>query len=168
MNIFQDVHTYLLISFIAMFCLLFKFAYKRLDGYLDKRAKDVENRVNSLEKRKLEIEGQLAKLRDDFQDIILQVDNMIKDSEVEAQKIMEKSSMEINEMVNSKRLEYKAVTERIEQKFLTETQSKMVSLMAEALFNKLLILQNNKEAQNIGVENSIKIFEEVHKKYTKH
>jgi F0F1-type ATP synthase membrane subunit b/b' len=151
-----------------MFCLLFKFAYKRLDGYLDKRAKDVENRVNSLEKRKLEIEGQLAKLRDDFQDIILQVDNMIKDSEVEAQKIMEKSSMEINEMVNSKRLEYKAVTERIEQKFLTETQSKMVSLMAEALFNKLLILQNNKEAQNIGVENSIKIFEEVHKKYTKH
>jgi F0F1-type ATP synthase membrane subunit b/b' len=148
--------------------ILFKLAYKKLDDYLVKSTEDIKKTINDLEKRKIEIEVQFEKLKCDFRDITFHIDNMVKDAEIEAHKIEEKSSGEINEMVRSKQIECEILLRKIRQRFLIEMKSKMVSLMTEALSDKLITSQNDQKMQNISIENSMKMLEELHGKYTKH
>ena len=167
MNVFQDVHTYLIISFVLMIVLLFKKGYKKLDDGLAKNVNDIKDKMSNLETRKREMNEQLENLRKELDDANSNIDKAVTKAEDKAKKMIEKAGSEINDIVQKKQKEYENTIERIRSGLSIELQNKIINLVVKDLAKKLQDVESNREIQNIGIENSTKMLEELVEKYVK-
>lgn len=167
MNIFQDIHTYLIISFILMVILIFKKGYKKFDNSLSKNVNDIKDKISNLENRKKEMNDQLEKLKKELIDVNSNIDIAITKAEDKAKKIIEMAGSEINDIVRKKQEEYASTIQKIKSGLSVELQNKIINLVIKDLAKKLQDVESNRKIQNIGIENSTKMLEELVEKYVK-
>lgn len=166
-SIFQNVHTYLVISFIVMLVFLFKFGYKKLDNRLNEDIENIKFTLNDLERKKLESNEEINHLKRELQDANDSISKAILRAEQKAKEITENSNKNIEEVLKDKQAEYEAIRKRIEQSFLVDLKNKLVSLILKDLEKRIKETQDSREFQNDLIENSIEHLENLVKKYVK-
>lgn len=166
-SIFQNVHTYLVISFIVMLVFLFKFGYKKLDNRLNEDIENIKFTLNDLERKKLESNEEINHLKRELQDANDSISKAILRAEQKAKEITENSNKNIEEVLKDKQAEYEAIRKRIEQSFLVDLKNKLVSLILKDLEERIKETQDSREFQNDLIENSIEHLENLVKKYVK-
>lgn len=166
-SIFQNVHTYLVISFIVMLVFLFKFGYRKLDNRLNEDIENIKFTLNDLERKKLESNEEINHLKRELQDANDSISKAISKAEQKAKEITENSNKNIEEILKNKQTEYESIRERIEQSFLVDLKNKLVSLILKDLEKRIKETQGSREFQNDLIENSIEHLENLVKKYIK-
>jgi len=166
-SIFQNVHTYLVISFIVMLVFLFKFGYRKLDNRLNEDIENIKFTLNDLERKKLESNEEINHLKRDLQDANDSISKAISKAEQKAKEITENSNKNIEEILKNKQTEYESIRKRIEQSFLVDLKNKLVSLILKDLEKRIKETQGSREFQNDLIENSIEHLENLVKKYIK-
>ena len=167
-SIFQNIHMYLVISFVVMLVFLFKFGYRKLDNQLSKDIENIRSTLSDLESKKIEANDQIKQLKQELQ---VANDNIIKaisNAEQKAKEITENSNKNIEKILKEKQSEYDASLKKIEQGYLIELKNKLVSLILKDLEEKLKEGKSSREFQNNLIENSIKNLENLVEKYIKH
>lgn len=167
-SLLQNVHTYLVISFVVMLIALFKFGYKKLDNQLNKGIENIKFTLNDLESKKIAANEQIIQLKKELQIVNDEVSEAISKAEQTAKEITEKSNKDIEQILKNKQTEYDMALKRIEQGFLVELKNKLVSLILNDLEKKLKEGKNSREFQNDLIENSIENLETLVTKYIKH
>ncbi|MDR0640249.1 MAG: hypothetical protein LBF65_00720 [Holosporales bacterium] len=157
--ILQDIHTYLIISFVAMCVLLFKVLYKKCQIELEKSIEDVKNSIEDLEKRKLTTERHLEHLRQELEEARQNVDKAVQEAEIEAKRITEKSAISITKAIERKQEDYQKEIEKIRTGLYSELQIRMSELIIKEIENRLKEFKTNREFQNTGINNAIKRLE---------
>lgn len=161
MNILQDVHTYLFISFLLTGFAIFKFAYKKLDTGLNQNINDMKDLLSDLEKRKLEAETHLQHLKNELKNVNENINKTISETELEAKKITEKSNIKITELVKQKQAEYDFAVDKIKSGLFVELQKKLSEAIIKDLVKKLQTTNKNREFQNTSIENSMDMIEDL-------
>lgn len=167
-SLLQNVHTYLVISFVVMLIALFKFGYKKLDNQLNKGIENIKFTLNDLESKKIAANEQIIQLKKELQIVNDEVSEAISKAEQTAKEITEKSNKDIEQILKNKQTEYDIALKRIEQGFLVELKNKLVSLILNDLEKKLKEGKESRELQNDLIENSIENLETLVTKYIKH
>ncbi|MDO4974900.1 MAG: ATP synthase F0 subunit B [Alphaproteobacteria bacterium] len=167
-SLLQNVHTYLVISFVVMLIALFKFGYKKLDNQLNKGIENIKFTLNDLESKKIAANEQIIQLKKELQIVNDEVSEAISKAEQTAKEITEKSNKDIEQILKNKQAEYDMALKRIEQGFLVELKNKLVSLILNDLEKKLKEGKESRELQNDLIENSIENLETLVTKYIKH
>lgn len=167
-SLLQNVHTYLVISFVVMLIALFKFGYKKLDNQLNKGIENIKFTLNDLESKKIAANEQIIQLKKELQIVNDEVSEAISKAEQTAKEITEKSNKDIEQILKNKQAEYDMALKRIEQGFLVELKNKLVSLILNDLEKKLREGKESRELQNDLIENSIENLETLVTKYIKH
>ncbi len=164
-SIFQNIHTYLVISFVVMLVFLFKFGYRKLDSQLNKDIENIKFTLNDLETKKIEANDQINQLKQELQTANDNILKAISKAEQKAKEITENSNKNIEEILKNKQAEYDAALRRIEQGFLVELKNKLVYLILKNLEEKLKEGKTSRELQNDLIENSIENLETLVAKY---
>lgn len=167
MNILQDIHAYLIISFLLTCWFVFKIAYKKLDRSLTKEVDDIRNLLDTLKIQKQEAETRLIQLKRELEDAEAKIENTIAAAEEEAQRISEKSNQETSKLVRQKQAEYAQAIKKIEAGISVELQHKIADAIIEKLVSKLQESRDNREFQNLSIENSTAMIEKLVEKYIK-
>ncbi|MDR1333102.1 MAG: hypothetical protein LBJ69_01730 [Holosporales bacterium] len=161
MSIFQDVHTYLVISFVATAIILWKLVSAKITMVLDNEVDGVRSKISSLEVRKKEAEGKLKQLRSDVEEEKVRVEKSITTAENEARKIIEASTAKIAAAVESKQNEYSASFKKLHVGLAAEIQNRIISLVIGRLSDRLKDARNNRELQNQYIDLSLKMLEDL-------
>ncbi len=166
-SIFQNIHTYLVVSFVVMFIFLFKFGYKKFNSLLNRDIENIKSTLNNLESKKIEANDQINQLKLELQTANDNIQKSISNAERKAKEITENSNKNIEKILKDKQSEYDASLQRIEQGYLVELKNKLVYLILNDLKKKLKEGKTSRELQNDLIENSIKNLETLATKYIK-
>lgn len=166
-SIFQEVHTYLAISFIVMIVLLIKFGYKKIDNKLNEDIKNIKFNLNDLGRLKTESNEEIIRLKQELHEVNNSILQAVSKAEQKANEITENSNKNIEKALRDKQADYEAIHKRIEQSFLVDLKNKLVSLILKDLEKKIKESKDSREFQNDLIENSIEHLEDLVKKYIK-
>jgi F0F1-type ATP synthase membrane subunit b/b' len=161
MNILQDVHTYLIISFIGTVVVLWKLAYGKVRDSLDREVEDVRSRISALELRKKETELQLKQLSIDLDGTAAEIEKSLAAAEEEARKITEKSTAKIAAIMGTKQKEYDMAVAKIRAGLMAELHNKVVSLVMASLSERLKKSHDDRKLQNNAIDVSMRMLEKL-------
>lgn len=164
-DILQNVHTYLLISFITTIIILFKYFYKKLDNSLEKDVNSIRETLAELENKKIEASNQVELLKQELLETENNISKAVAEAEQKAKEIIETSNKNIAKILEQKQKEYDIALEKIETSFSIELKNKFVTLILQALEEKIKEGQTSREFQNSLIENSIKRLEQLIENY---
>ena len=105
-SLLQNVHTYLVISFVVMLIALFKFGYKKLDNQLNKGIENIKFTLNDLESKKIAANEQIIQLKKELQIVNDEVSEAISKAEQTAKEITEKSNKDIEQILKNKQISF--------------------------------------------------------------
>ena len=144
-----------------MLFLLFKYSYKKLISGIENKVEEVKNTISSLEIRKKMAEEQIKKLKQELNEANESMGKAIVNAEEESRKIIEKSGETISSVIELKEKEYKETIEKVKSSLSAELQNKIVDLVIKSLVERLDKEHDNREFQNINIDNSIKMLDEL-------
>jgi F0F1-type ATP synthase membrane subunit b/b' len=161
MNVLQDIHTYLMISFIGMVVVLWKLAYGKVRDSLSREVEDVRSRIHALEVRKKETELQLKQLDINLKEAATEIERSVIAAEEEARKITEKSTAKIAAIMETKQKEYDVAIAKIRAGLMAELHNKVVSLVMASLSERFKKSRDDRRLQNNAIDISMKMLEEL-------
>ncbi len=167
MGIFSDIHTYLIISFLLMAFLLYKYAYRQALSGLDKKVDSVRESIKFVEEKKKAAEEEIVRLKREIAEANELLAKSISEAEAEAKKILQESGEIINEIVAKNEKECKNSIEKIKGSMSLELQNKIVELVIESITSRIGRDHLDKELQNTSIENATKMLEELAERYAK-
>ena len=163
-SVFQDIHTYLALSFVLMLVFVFKFFYKKLDKQLENEVNQVRQSVENIEVSKKDISREIRGLQLELQNANEHMAKSIKDAENKARELAESSNKDVENAIERKQREYNAALAQIRSGLSVELKNKMVGFVLEDLKNKLRSKQDSRDFQNFLIQNSIKSIESLTRK----
>ncbi|MDR3031350.1 MAG: ATP synthase F0 subunit B [Holosporales bacterium] len=164
-SIFYDVHTYLIISFILTIFLIFKFAWGKITQSLQAKIDSVRSLIDSLEKQKKDAEEQMEILKRDLEEYKKIAETSVFNAQAEAKRISEKSYIIVESIISQKQEEYKEVISKIKDSFSIELQNRIIKLIKKELIKKMKESKDDREIQNISINNSTKMIEDIVERY---
>lgn len=160
--LFNDVHTYLLISFIVMAFMLYKYTHKKAADAIQEKIDLISNLIADAEKRKDKAEIELRELNRSVVDIEEIVNQTISRAKIEAEKISTSSNEKIKVLLGQKEREYNVAIEKIRQSTISDLQEKIVRLTMKKVVSMINDCSDKQLIQNISIEKSIKMLENEH------
>jgi F0F1-type ATP synthase membrane subunit b/b' len=164
MSIFQDAHTYLIISFLLMLVVLGKTVIKKMAGVLTTDIKKLESDFSSLEQRKIEAEKTIERLTKDLEEAGISIDKAVMAAKNEAALITKKASDEIDEVVQKKQKEYDVAIAKIRSSLSLELHNKIVDMTVKRLSGKLLEAADDRALHSHSIATSSDMIEELSSK----
>ncbi|MDR1609447.1 MAG: ATP synthase F0 subunit B [Holosporales bacterium] len=161
MNVLQDIHTYLVVSFIGMIVVLWKLAYGKVRDSISSEVEDVRSRIHALELRKKETELQLKQLDINLKEAAAEIEKSVIAAEEEARRITEKSTAKIATIMETKQKEYDVAIAKIRAGLMAELHNKVVSLVMARLSERLEKSSDDRELQNSAIDISMKMLEKL-------
>ncbi|GHT88583.1 hypothetical protein FACS1894113_1330 [Alphaproteobacteria bacterium] len=158
-SIFLDIHTYIILSFVIMLVAVFKFGWKKVSDNLQNRIDSVKNLLSDLEIKKQNSLEEIQKLQQEIAKANEILSKSVQEANEEAEEISEKVASSVEELISKKQKEYTEVITKIKASMLIELQSKIVGLIEKELMKKMSELQNDREIQDINIDNSLRMFE---------
>ncbi len=157
MNIFYDVHTYLILSFVGMIFLIAKYAFKRVNVLLDSSVDSIRSKVEDLKQKKSELEQRLKKSDSEIEKVQVRVNKKVLEAEDKASEIYAKSLEDLEiETVNLKHL-YKSNLEKLLRNTDMELQQKVSNLIIQSIRSRMQANLMDRDMQNQLIERSIDI-----------
>ncbi|MDR2458579.1 MAG: hypothetical protein LBD43_00575 [Holosporales bacterium] len=161
MNVLQDIHTYLVVSFIGMVVVLWKLAYGKIKSSLNREVEDVRSRICALELRKKETELQLKQLNINLEEAAAEIEKSVIAAEEEARKITGKAAAKIAAIMETKQKEYDVAIARIRAGLMAELHNKVVSLVMAKLSERLQKSRDDRKLQNNAIDISMDMLEKL-------
>ncbi|MDR1365408.1 MAG: hypothetical protein LBJ42_02375 [Holosporales bacterium] len=160
-TILQDVHTYLILSFIGMLAILWKLAYRKVASSLNCEIDSIRTKISSLETRRKEAELQIKNLGASLEEATGEMEKSIAIAEEEARKITEKSTAKVAAIIAAKQKEYHSSIEKIRAGVMAELHNKIVELVINKLSEKLRESGNDRANQDRAIDVSTRMIEEL-------
>ncbi len=159
MNLFGDIHTYLVISFLLMVFLIYKYAYNRIMSFIQSKISEIENSISVAENRKDQAENQLADTEKSVLKINENREAILRKTQLKAEEIISSSNQSAQQIVEQKEREYTYSIQKIKNGLFLEIQKRIVSLSSDELIRIIHAKKNKREMHNIAIEQSIKMLE---------
>ncbi|MBQ7524643.1 MAG: hypothetical protein IJT08_03490 [Alphaproteobacteria bacterium] len=155
MMILQDIHTYLVISFLLTGWLVFKFFYKKFDNAISKDINDVRDLLADLEEQKASLERQLLETKAKLTDAENHKQQAISEAKVEAKTVEKCSIASAANAVVKKQAELDEVLARMQTGFSNELRNKLLDATMAALLQKVDAAKGDVNFQEASINNSI-------------
>ncbi|MDR0695700.1 MAG: hypothetical protein LBF56_02955 [Holosporales bacterium] len=159
MSIFQDVHTYLIISFVLMLGVLGKTICKRVTGSLSTDIRKLKSDIETLNQKKVEAEELIGHLAKDLETAKASIGKAVMAAESEAAAITKKASDEIDEIVRKKQKEYDNAVAKIRSGLSMELQHKIVDMTIKRIAGKLQDAAADRSIHSEIIEGSAQMLE---------
>ena len=137
-----------------MLLLLFKSSYKKVSLSLNKKITDVSDVIDNISKRKKFIDDEMEALTKSVQDAESTAKKIVEDAKAEAANILAKSEEKIRALIILKEKEHQDAVLQIKNRLILELKNKMIDLATQSSTKLLLKSQEDRNLQNINIENS--------------
>lgn len=154
-NIFQDIHTYLIISFLLMVYLLYKFAYKSVDNMISSGINQIKNEINQLNNKKQALFKQIADLNTSIENADNDRETAVAEAQHTAEQIINKRNEEIQNIIREKREINTYNYKKLEDDINSRIRQKLISLIVQKVIDKINTVENAKSFQIINLQKSI-------------
>lgn len=159
MTLFSDIHTYLVISFLLMAFLIYKYAYRQAVSFIQNGIAKIANSISSAEDRKEQAENQLADAEKSMVEVNENREAFLKRAQLKAEEIISSSNKSVQQIVKQKEKEYNHTIQKIKNGLSLEIQKRIVSLSTDELIRMIQAKKNKREMHNIAIERSIEMLE---------
>lgn len=148
-----------------MILLLFKSGYKQISLKLQKKIDNINDTIFGIVKSKKEAEEKIININLSLEDAKEMAEKIVLNAECEAEKIFEQSERKLSIFLKQKEKEHQENMKKIHQKLLIDLQNRIISYAAQGVKTKFQDAKEDREIQNIDIENTAKMLEELAKKY---
>jgi F0F1-type ATP synthase membrane subunit b/b' len=156
-SIFYDIHTYLIISFVATLVILFKFGYSKLNAALDKGVNDVRDLVDGLESKKVKCEEAAETLDSELESARDNASEILHKAEKDARIFLDKSSLSADLEIARKNEELAADVKNVEDGLGAKFAKRCVSAVSSEFYKKISKISKDKDFQNSCFDKSIEM-----------
>lgn len=160
MMIFQDVHTYLIISFLLMLFLLYKFGYKNFDASLKSYIENISSNIKNSEQNKTSALSKLDMIKIDETSNNEKIEHLHQNAKIEVENINKISDTRLNKLMESKSYEYQETLKRLDSMFMNDIQSIIIDNAIKNTQNKIINQLNSRALHSKTIDNSISMFED--------
>ena len=155
MNIFQDVHTYLIISFVLMVYLLYKFAYKTVDNTISSGVNKIKDEINQLYNKKKSLSEQIDDLNNSIQNEDKYMEQAVAEAQETAEQIINRRNEEIQNIIREKREINTYNYKKLEDDINSRIRQKLTNLIVQKVIDKINTVEDAKSFQIINLQKSI-------------
>lgn len=159
MTLFSDIHTYLVISFIMMVILLYKYAHKSIVLFIQNKIEQIENAISSAETRKERSEKKLTDMERSIAETTEQKETAVKQAQLKAEDIMSASTKSVEKIIKQKEREYNQAIKKIKNSIVLEMQKRIIDVSTNEFMRMVSAKKNKREMHNAAIEKSIAMLE---------
>ena len=154
-NIFQDVHTYLIISFLLMVYLLYKYAYKSVDNMISSGVNEIKNEINQLHNKKKLLSKQIDDLNTSIKNEDKDMEKAVAEAQDTAEQIINRRNEEIQNIIREKREINTYNYKKLEDDINSRIRQKLANLIVQKVIDKINTVEDVKSFQIINLQKSI-------------
>lgn len=152
--------TFLIISFVIAGCVLYKCAYSRLNGYLNKSIKIIGDKIREAREKKSTLDAEKAGLRDEIKSALEEAQKAREALSKKAEEMIALGNEEVSEKIEEKRQEYETAQARYQKGILANIKKKYITIIISRIKEKLLGSKDDAEFQDVAITNSLDMLEE--------
>ena len=154
-NIFQDVHTYLIISFLIMVYLLYKLAYKTVKDTISGGVDKIKSEINQLHNKKKSLAKQIDDLNVSIKNEDKDMEKAVAEAQETAEQIISRRNEEIQNIIREKREINTYNYKKLEDDINSRIRQKLTSLIVQKVIDKINTVEDAKSFQIINLQKSI-------------
>lgn len=154
-SIFQDVHTYLIISFLLMIYLLYKYAYKSVDNMISSGVNEIKNEINQLHNKKKLLSQQIDDLNTSINNEDKDMEKAVAEAQNTAEQIINRRNEEIQSIIREKREINTYNYKKLEDDINSRIKQKLANLIVQKVIDKINTVEDVKSFQIINLQKSI-------------
>ena len=158
--VFNDIHTYLIISFLLMLVLLHKMAYKKFQSYLESKINNVSKTISDAENTKINSDRELLEKISEKETASENIEKITEKSREECESIAHILNSKLENLVEYKNNEYKQIIKKLQNSANSEIHSMLVNIAVEKTIKKITEDSNSQVYHNNAIENSLKMLSE--------
>lgn len=155
MNILQDIHTYLIISFVLMVYVLYKYAYRSIDNAISSGINEIKNKIDQLHNKKKLLSKQIDDLNSSIEHEDKDMEDAIADAQNTAEQIISKRNVEIQNIIREKREINTYNYKKLEDDINSRIRQKLTNLIVQKVIDKINTVEDVKNFQIINLQRSI-------------
>ncbi|MDR1034529.1 MAG: ATP synthase F0 subunit B [Holosporales bacterium] len=161
MELFQGVYTYLVISFVLMCFLLFKFTYKKVQSSLEGNVTEVRRSIEGIEKRRADTILKISEAKYALEVAKRQAEAVIQEAEDQAKKITNQSTDIISRAVEQKQREYDKELAQIKIGLYSEMHHKISEMIIKEIERKIHTVKMKGAFQNGTIDDAIEALDQL-------
>jgi len=154
-NIFQDIHTYLIISFLLMIYLLYKFAYKTVNNAISSGVDKIKSEINQLHNKKQLLSKQINDLNMNIQNEDKYMEQAVAEAQKTAEQIINRRNEEIRNIIKEKKEINTYNYKKLEDDINSRIKQKLTNLIIQKIIDKINTVEDAKSFQIINLQKSI-------------
>ena len=147
---------FLYVSFFAVLFIFYEKIFPLLKNYLSSYQKKIESRLELLEKEHKEYSKELAKLNQDMNKLNIEIDDIIKQGEIDVSKMRKAYNVIINDILQEKRRIADQHIKNIQDRFNQDIRELIASNIKKDLIIWFHNQQSNSKLHSKIYEESIK------------
>jgi len=155
MNIFQDIHTYLIISFLLMVYLLYKYAYRLVDNTISSGINEIKNEIDQLHNKKKLLSEQIDDLNSSIENEDKDMEHAIVEAQNTAEQIISQRNIEIQNIIKEKKEINTYNYKKLEDDINSRIRQKLTNLIVQRVIDKINTVEDAKNFQIINLQRSI-------------
>ena len=154
-NIFQDIHTYLIISFLLMIYILYKYAYKTVDNAISSGVNKIKDNINQLHNKKKSLSKQIDTLNTSIKNEDKDMEKAVAEAQDKAEQIINRRNEEIQNIIKEKREINTYNYKKLEDDINSRIRQKLTNLIVQKVIDKINTGEDAKSFQIINLQKSI-------------
>lgn len=154
-NIFQDIHTYLIISFLLMIYILYKYAYKTVDNAISSGVNKIKDNINQLHNKKKLLSKQIDTLNTSIKNEDKDMEKAVAEAQDKAEQIINRRNEEIQNIIKEKREINTYNYKKLEDDINSRIRQKLTNLIVQKVIDKINTGEDAKSFQIINLQKSI-------------
>jgi len=131
-ELLEDTHTWVTISFVIFVAMAFKFGRKSVLGGLDKKIEAIRTEIQTAETLRVEAQELLAQYQRKQRDAEKEAEQIVASAKRHADRIREAAEAELVETMNRRETQLSARLKRIEENAVAEIQAQAAELAVAA------------------------------------
>ena len=152
--------TFLIISFVIAGCVLYKCAYSRLNGYLNKSIKIIGDKIREAREKRSTLDAEKAGLRDEIKSALEEAQKAREALSKKAEEMIALGNEEVSEKIEEKRQEYETAQARYQKGILANIKKKYITIIISRIKEKFSSLKDDTKFQDVAITNSLDMLEE--------
>lgn len=164
MSVFQDIHLYLIISFLLMVYVVYKFGYKSFSNYISDGVSEIKSELDALIKEKKRLECQVTKLSLELDDIKKNYNKVIDTTKLSAERYISERNLQLKDLIGDLELKNQQTMKTIENEYIVKIKNKMTELVIKKLLEKIQEPNNIKQVSLASITNAVQLINQLAEK----
>lgn len=164
MSVFQDIHLYLIISFLLMMYVVYKFGYKSFSSYISNGISEIKSELDALIKEKKRLECQVSKLSLELGDAKRDYDKVLNTTKLSAEEYVSKRNLQLKDLIGELELKNQQTMKTIEYEYTVKIRNKLTELVIKRLSEKIQEPNNVKQVSLASITNAVQLINQLTEK----